>query len=89
MFEGLMPAMVTPFDERGELDLAASVFVRQASLPHDVDGELVPHLLVHEALALAVDVPDAPHPVERPILVDWPVPRGNRAKQLRPKRCNP
>jgi dihydrodipicolinate synthase/N-acetylneuraminate lyase len=24
MFEGLMPAMVTPFDERGELDLGAT-----------------------------------------------------------------
>ena len=38
MFDGLMPAMVTPFDERGELDLAATEAVIERSIGAGVGG---------------------------------------------------
>jgi 4-hydroxy-tetrahydrodipicolinate synthase len=38
MFEGLMPAMVTPFDERGELDLAAAEAVVERFIEAGVSG---------------------------------------------------
>ncbi len=38
MFGGLMPAMVTPFDERGELDLAAAEAVIERSIEAGVSG---------------------------------------------------
>ncbi len=38
MFEGLMPAMVTPFDERGELDLAATEAVIERFIEAGVSG---------------------------------------------------
>src|ERR671917_1394746 len=38
MFSGLMPAMVTPFDERGELDLAATEAVIERSIEAGVSG---------------------------------------------------
>jgi 2-dehydro-3-deoxy-D-pentonate aldolase len=38
MFGGLMPAMVTPFDERGELDLAATEAVIERFLEAGVSG---------------------------------------------------
>jgi 4-hydroxy-tetrahydrodipicolinate synthase len=38
MFEGLMPAMVTPFDEQGEIDLAATEAVIERSLEAGVSG---------------------------------------------------
>jgi 4-hydroxy-tetrahydrodipicolinate synthase len=38
MFEGLMPAMVTPFDERGELDLAAAEAVVERLIEAGVSG---------------------------------------------------
>jgi 2-dehydro-3-deoxy-D-pentonate aldolase len=38
MFGGLMPAMVTPFDERGELDLAATEAVIERFLQAGVSG---------------------------------------------------
>ena len=38
MFEGMMPAMVTPFDERGELDLAATEAVIERFIEVGVSG---------------------------------------------------
>ena len=38
MFGGLMPAMVTPFDERGELDLAATEAVIERFIEAEVSG---------------------------------------------------
>src|SRR5918999_1825057 len=38
MFKGLMPAMVTPFDERGEVDLAATEAVVERFVEAGVDG---------------------------------------------------
>ena len=38
MFEGLMPAMVTPFDERGELDLGATEAVIERFIEAGVSG---------------------------------------------------
>jgi 2-dehydro-3-deoxy-D-pentonate aldolase len=38
MFSGLMPAMVTPFDERGEVDLAATEAVVERFVEAGVDG---------------------------------------------------
>src|SRR5918992_4253073 len=38
MFRGLMPAMVTPFDERGEVDLAATEAVVERFVEAGVDG---------------------------------------------------
>jgi 4-hydroxy-tetrahydrodipicolinate synthase len=38
MFTGLMPAMVTPFDERGEVDLAATEAVVERFIEAGVDG---------------------------------------------------
>lgn len=38
MFEGLIPAMVTPFDENGELDLRATEAVVQHLIEAGVDG---------------------------------------------------
>src|SRR5918995_3386070 len=38
MFTGLMPAMVTPFDERGEMDLAATEAVIERFIEAGVDG---------------------------------------------------
>jgi 4-hydroxy-tetrahydrodipicolinate synthase len=38
MFRGLMPAMVTPFDERGEVDLAATEAVVERFIEAGVDG---------------------------------------------------
>ena len=38
MFKGLMPAMVTPFDEHGEVDLAATEAVVERFLEAGVDG---------------------------------------------------
>ena len=38
MFGGLMPAMVTPFDEQGELDLAATEAVVERSIEAGVSG---------------------------------------------------
>ena len=38
MFSGLMPAMVTPFDERGEVDLRATEAVVERLLDAGVDG---------------------------------------------------
>ena len=38
MFRGLMPAMVTPFDERGEVDLAATEAVIERFIEAGVDG---------------------------------------------------
>jgi 2-dehydro-3-deoxy-D-pentonate aldolase len=38
MFRGLMPAMVTPFDERGEVDLGAAEAVIERFLEAGVDG---------------------------------------------------
>lgn len=38
MFEGLMPAMVTPFDERGELDLAATEAIVERFIEAGVSG---------------------------------------------------
>ncbi len=38
MFGGLMPAMVTPFDERGELDLVATEAVVERSIEAGVSG---------------------------------------------------
>ncbi len=38
MFSGLMPAMVTPFDERGEVDLAATEAVIERFIEAGVDG---------------------------------------------------
>jgi hypothetical protein len=38
MFSGLMPAMVTPFDERGEVDLAATEAVVERFIEAGVDG---------------------------------------------------
>ena len=38
MFDGLMPAMVTPFDERGEIDLGAAEAVVERSIAAGVGG---------------------------------------------------
>ena len=38
MFTGLIPAMVTPFDQRGEVDLAATEAVIERFIAADVDG---------------------------------------------------
>ena len=38
MFGGLMPAMVTPFDERGELDLTATEAVVERFIEAGVSG---------------------------------------------------
>jgi dihydrodipicolinate synthase/N-acetylneuraminate lyase len=38
MFRGLMPAMVTPFDERGEVDLEATEAVVERFMEAGVDG---------------------------------------------------
>ena len=38
MFSGLMPAMVTPFDERGEVDLRAAEAVGERLIDTGVDG---------------------------------------------------
>ena len=38
MFDGLMPAMVTPFDERGEIDLGATEAVVERSIAAGVGG---------------------------------------------------
>src|ERR671915_2500964 len=38
MFSGLMPAMVTPFDERGEVDLKATEAVVERFVEAGVDG---------------------------------------------------
>jgi dihydrodipicolinate synthase/N-acetylneuraminate lyase len=38
MFGGLMPAMVTPFDEQGELDLAATEAMAERSIEASVSG---------------------------------------------------
>jgi len=38
MFSGLMPAMVTPFDERGEVDLRAAEAVVEHLIGAGVDG---------------------------------------------------
>ena len=38
MFSGLMPAMVTPFDERGEIDLTATESVVERFIEAGVDG---------------------------------------------------
>ena len=38
MFTGLMPAMVTPFDERGEVDLGATEAVVERFIEAGVDG---------------------------------------------------
>src|ERR671932_1783001 len=38
MFSGLMPAMVTPFDERGEIDLTATEAVVERFIEAGVDG---------------------------------------------------
>ncbi|MCA1848054.1 MAG: dihydrodipicolinate synthase family protein, partial [Actinobacteria bacterium] len=38
MFTGLMPAMVTPFDERGEVDLGAAEAVVERFIEAGVDG---------------------------------------------------
>src|SRR5215208_6290712 len=38
MFSGLMPAMVTPFDERGEVDLEATEAVVERFVEAGVDG---------------------------------------------------
>ncbi len=38
MFRGLMPAMVTPFDERGEVDLGATEAVVERFIEAGVDG---------------------------------------------------
>jgi dihydrodipicolinate synthase/N-acetylneuraminate lyase len=38
MFRGLMPAMVTPFDERGEVDLVATEAVIERFIEAGVDG---------------------------------------------------
>jgi 2-dehydro-3-deoxy-D-pentonate aldolase len=38
MFRGLMPAMVTPFDERGEVDLEATEAVVERFIEAGVDG---------------------------------------------------
>jgi dihydrodipicolinate synthase/N-acetylneuraminate lyase len=38
MFRGLMPAMVTPFDERGEVDLGAAEAVIERFIEAGVDG---------------------------------------------------
>ena len=38
MFKGLMPAMVTPFDERGEVDLEATEAVVERFIDAGVDG---------------------------------------------------
>ncbi len=38
MFSGLMPAMVTPFDERGEVDLDAAEAVVERFIEAGVNG---------------------------------------------------
>ena len=38
MFGGLMPAMVTPFDERGEVDLGATEAVIERFIEAGVSG---------------------------------------------------
>jgi dihydrodipicolinate synthase/N-acetylneuraminate lyase len=38
MFKGLMPAMVTPFDDRGEVDLGATEAVVERFIEAGVDG---------------------------------------------------
>ena len=38
MFRGLMPAMVTPFDERGEVDLGAAEAVVERFIEAGVEG---------------------------------------------------
>jgi 4-hydroxy-tetrahydrodipicolinate synthase len=38
MFRGLMPAMVTPFDERGEVDLEATEAVVERFIEAGIDG---------------------------------------------------
>ncbi len=38
MFSGLMPAMVTPFDERGEVDLRATEAEVERLIDAGVDG---------------------------------------------------
>jgi len=38
MFTGLMPAMVTPFDERGEVNLGATEAVVERFIEAGVDG---------------------------------------------------
>jgi dihydrodipicolinate synthase/N-acetylneuraminate lyase len=38
MFRGLMPAMVTPFDERGEVDLGATEAVVERFTEAGMDG---------------------------------------------------
>ena len=38
MFSGLMPAMVTPFDERGDADLSATEALVERFIEAGVDG---------------------------------------------------
>jgi 2-dehydro-3-deoxy-D-pentonate aldolase len=63
MFSGLMPAMVTPFDERGEVDLDAAEAVVERFVEAGVSGISplgstgeFPHLLGEERRRFAADV---------------------------------
>ena len=63
MFSGLMPAMVTPFDERGEVDLEAAEAVVERFIEAGVDGISplgstgeFPHLLHEERRRFAEEV---------------------------------
>src|SRR3712207_9385291 len=54
MFSGLMPAMVTPFDERGEVDLTATEAVVERFVEAGVDG-ISPLGSTGESTRLAAD----------------------------------
>lgn len=63
MFKGLFPAMVTPFDEHGEVDLEATAAVVERFVVSDVDGILVlgstgefPHLTFDERRSFAEEM---------------------------------
>lgn len=60
MLDGIMPAMVTPFDERGEIDLGATESVVERCLEAGVDGLSIlgstgefPHLSLEERRGFA------------------------------------
>jgi dihydrodipicolinate synthase/N-acetylneuraminate lyase len=48
MFSGLMPAMVTPFDERGEMDLRATEAVVERFIEAGADGISPLARIIHE-----------------------------------------
>lgn len=63
MFSGLMPALVTPFDETGEIDLAAAEAVIERNVAAGVSGVVAlgstgefPHLTTSERLRFAEEV---------------------------------